>query len=131
RCRSAVDVVEQFRMRMDVAPPGGDLAMQVGDAIDDRHLVLICRGAGSGRDNPFRKDRSNDGGLTVRTAANPGRGLTGAVDRPLLTGRGPPPTHAQRCGLPTNRSPQSVGTRYPPRFGRARSSVVEQLTFNQ
>ena len=33
----AVDVVAQLRMRMQVAPPRGDLGMQVGDAIHDRH----------------------------------------------------------------------------------------------
>ena len=37
RRRGAVHVVEQLRMGMDVVPPGGDLAMQVGYAIDDRH----------------------------------------------------------------------------------------------
>ncbi len=33
----AVDVVEQLRVGMQVAPPGGDIGMQVGDAVDDRH----------------------------------------------------------------------------------------------
>jgi hypothetical protein len=30
---------------MQVAPPGSDIAMQVGDAIDDRHQVgsALCR----------------------------------------------------------------------------------------
>ena len=35
--RGAVHVVEQLRMGMKVVPPGGDLAVQVGDTIDDRH----------------------------------------------------------------------------------------------
>ena len=30
----------QLRMGVQVVPPGGDLAMQVGDAVDDRHLIL-------------------------------------------------------------------------------------------
>ena len=33
----AVDVVEQFGMGMQIVPPCGDLAVQVGDAVDDRH----------------------------------------------------------------------------------------------
>ena len=37
RGRRAVHVVEQFRIRMHLAAPGGDLVVQVGDAIDDRH----------------------------------------------------------------------------------------------
>ena len=37
RRRGAMHVVEQLRMRVHVAAPGGDLVVQVGDAIDDRH----------------------------------------------------------------------------------------------
>ena len=35
--RGAVHVVEKLRMGVDVAPPGGDLAVEVGNAVDDRH----------------------------------------------------------------------------------------------
>ena len=35
----AVHIVEQLGMGMDVAPPGGDLGMEVGNTIDDRHLT--------------------------------------------------------------------------------------------
>ena len=37
RGRRAVHVVLQLRMGVHVAAPGGDLVVQVGDAIDDRH----------------------------------------------------------------------------------------------
>ena len=43
RRRRAVHVVLQFRMRMHVAAPGGDLVVQVGDAIDDRHGLVLAR----------------------------------------------------------------------------------------
>ena len=35
--RGAVHVEQQFRMGVDVLPPGGDLGVKVGDAVDDRH----------------------------------------------------------------------------------------------
>ena len=35
----AMDVVKQLGMGVKVAPPGGDIAVQVGDTIDDRHQV--------------------------------------------------------------------------------------------
>ena len=41
--RRAVHVVEQLRMAVEVAPPGGDLVVQVGEAVDDRHRVLRNR----------------------------------------------------------------------------------------
>ncbi len=45
----AVDVVEQLGMGMDVAPPGGDLGMEVGNTIDDRHLTApMARNATDG-----------------------------------------------------------------------------------
>ena len=44
RRRGAVHVVEQFRMGVQVAPPFGDLGVQVGDAVDDRHGVHPCWG---------------------------------------------------------------------------------------
>src|SRR6266511_3949502 len=43
----AVHVVKEFGMGVDVMPPGGDLAVHGGNAVDDRHQV-IPRGA-SGR----------------------------------------------------------------------------------
>jgi hypothetical protein len=39
RSRGAVDVIEQLGMGMNIAPPGGDLGMKVGNTIDDRHLM--------------------------------------------------------------------------------------------
>jgi hypothetical protein len=38
-------VVKQFGMGMDIAPPGGDLVVQVGDAVDDRHFGRSCEPA--------------------------------------------------------------------------------------
>ena len=37
KCRSAVDVVEQFRIFMDIAAPGLNIGLQIGDAVDDGH----------------------------------------------------------------------------------------------
>ena len=36
--RRAVDVVHEFRMRMQVLPPFGNFTLKVGDAVDDRHV---------------------------------------------------------------------------------------------
>jgi len=36
----ALHVVQDFGMGMQIVPPGGDLAMQVGDAVDDRHVQV-------------------------------------------------------------------------------------------
>ena len=36
-CRSAVHVVQQFGVFMDIAAPGLDIGLQIGDAIDDGH----------------------------------------------------------------------------------------------
>ena len=40
RAGGAVHVEQQFRMGVQVLPPGGDLMVQVGDAVDDRHGTL-------------------------------------------------------------------------------------------
>ena len=37
RGRSPVHLIEQLRMGVQIAPPGGDVGMQVGDTVDDRH----------------------------------------------------------------------------------------------
>ena len=37
QCRSAVNVVEQFRMFMDIPAPGLDVGLKLGDAVDDGH----------------------------------------------------------------------------------------------
>ncbi len=39
--RRAVHVVKEFRVGVDVPSPSCDLGVQVGDAIDDRHRVLV------------------------------------------------------------------------------------------
>ena len=49
RRRGAVHVVLEFRMGMDIPPPGRDLGMQVGDAVDDGHGEVLARGVASGR----------------------------------------------------------------------------------
>ena len=36
-CRSAVDVVQQFGMLMDIAAPGLNIGLKIGDAVDDGH----------------------------------------------------------------------------------------------
>src|SRR5207248_10319542 len=36
-CRSAVYVVEQFRMFVDIPAPGLNIGLQIGDAVDDGH----------------------------------------------------------------------------------------------
>ena len=36
-CRSAVHVVQQFGMFMDIPAPGLDVGLQIGDAVDDGH----------------------------------------------------------------------------------------------
>ena len=43
RSRRAMHVVAQLRMGMQIMPPGGDLVVQVGDAVDDRHGGLLVR----------------------------------------------------------------------------------------
>jgi hypothetical protein len=35
-----VHVIKQFGVGVQIVPPSPDLAMQIGDAIDDRHLIL-------------------------------------------------------------------------------------------
>jgi hypothetical protein len=37
--RCAMDVEQKLWVGVDVAPPGGDLVMQVGNAVHDRHLL--------------------------------------------------------------------------------------------
>jgi hypothetical protein len=34
-----MDVVEQLRMSVDILPPSGDLTLQVGYPINDRHRI--------------------------------------------------------------------------------------------
>ncbi len=41
-CRSAVHVVQQFRMLVDIAAPGLDIGLQIGDAVDDGHGRSRC-----------------------------------------------------------------------------------------
>ncbi len=36
-CCGAVDVVEQFGVFMDIAAPGLNIGLQIGDAVDDGH----------------------------------------------------------------------------------------------
>src|SRR6185295_7454006 len=36
-CRSAMDTVEQFGVFMDIAAPGLNIGLQIGDAVDDGH----------------------------------------------------------------------------------------------
>ena len=36
-CRGAVDVIEQFRVFMDIAAPGLNIGLKIGDAVDDGH----------------------------------------------------------------------------------------------
>jgi len=40
----AMHVIEELRMGVDVVPPGGDLAVQVGNAVDDRHQISSSHG---------------------------------------------------------------------------------------
>ena len=42
RGRGPVHVVKQFRVGVDVTAPFRDFAMQVGDAIDDRHVLAFA-----------------------------------------------------------------------------------------
>jgi hypothetical protein len=42
--RGAMHVIKELRMGVDVVPPGGDLAMQVGNAVDDRHRISSLHG---------------------------------------------------------------------------------------
>jgi len=44
--RRAVHIVEELRMRVQVTPPGRDLGMKVGDAVDDRHETSSSFGTG-------------------------------------------------------------------------------------
>jgi hypothetical protein len=37
KCRSAMDVVEQFGIFMDIAAPGLNIGLQIGDAVNDGH----------------------------------------------------------------------------------------------
>ena len=44
----AVDVVAQLGVFVEVAAPGGDLGVKVGNSVDDRHAVhLACRVRGA------------------------------------------------------------------------------------
>src|SRR3954471_4840868 len=47
RSRGAMYVIKQFGMGVDVVPPSGDLAMQVGNAVDDRHQISSLTQQGS------------------------------------------------------------------------------------
>ena len=40
-CCSAMHVVQQFRMFMDIAAPGLDIGVQIGDAVDDGHGISV------------------------------------------------------------------------------------------
>ena len=42
-CRSAVDVVQQFGVFMDIPAPGLDIGLQIGDTVDDGHGILGLR----------------------------------------------------------------------------------------
>src|SRR5262249_23304371 len=39
--RGAVDIEQQFRMRMKIATPGGDLRLQTSDTVGNRHGQLL------------------------------------------------------------------------------------------
>ena len=52
RCRGAMHVIEEFGMGVQVAPPGLDLVMQVGNAVDDRHRMSSCA---AGRHRPLAR----------------------------------------------------------------------------
>src|SRR5262249_20699145 len=95
RSRSAMHIVEKFGMGMDIAPPGAYLALQGGNAVDDRHR------------------------LTPR--ATSGRTPTQNISPPGTLGQG------KTCGRALPIDP-ARGRPYTPAH-RARSSVVEQLTF--
>ena len=41
--RRAMDVEEQLGMGVDIVPPGGDFRVQVGDTVEDRHLLASLR----------------------------------------------------------------------------------------
>ena len=40
-CCSAVDVVQQFGIFMDIPAPGLDIGLQIGDAVDDGHGISV------------------------------------------------------------------------------------------
>jgi hypothetical protein len=42
-------VVKELRMRVQVPPPSGDLGVQSGDAVDDRHGIGSSFGAPPGK----------------------------------------------------------------------------------
>jgi hypothetical protein len=64
-------LVEQFRMRMQVPPPGGDIGMKVGDAIDDGHYGPLAM-------QPPLAAAKSSGHFTIKSGAregqNPARG---------------------------------------------------------
>ena len=47
--RSALHVEQDFRVRMDVAPPCGDFCLHVGDTLDDGHGELLGTSGPYGR----------------------------------------------------------------------------------
>ena len=46
-CRSAMDVVEQFGVFMDIAAPGLNIGLQIGDAVDDGHGTSLASKVGT------------------------------------------------------------------------------------
>ena len=49
-----VHLIEELRMGMKILPPGSDIGLQVGDAINDGHERNLLEGCGHGRSRKSR-----------------------------------------------------------------------------
>ena len=46
-CRSAMDFIEQLGIFMDIAAPGLNIGLQIGDAVDDGHVTSLASKVGT------------------------------------------------------------------------------------
>src|SRR5260370_6603539 len=65
RASRAMDIVKNLRVRVDVAPPGGDVAVEIGDAVDDGHGSSSSRGCGMRRVVYITANRGCCGGFLL------------------------------------------------------------------
>src|SRR5262249_14839310 len=65
--RRALHVVKEFGVGVDIVPPGGDIAMHGGNAVDDRHLLLLA--AHPAEPSTFKISRAGPLGQIKRAVA--------------------------------------------------------------
>jgi hypothetical protein len=84
KCGSAMDVVEQFGVFMDIAAPGLNIGLQIGDAVDDGHGNSGLKGwnakasvACKGRSTQHSAAEPHSSGSLADQAEKPGEALAG------------------------------------------------------